>query len=205
MKLTEFYDLIINNNHDGSVVLTDDYNITEVDKAESKYFNTCELIKKIDFQGKVNFYNNATPMFYKISNTIEEINVQNFHFNNNTWLRFMFHECKSLKKITGLSSWDVSKINNFCYLFSNCNNLEQIDDISSWDVSNGHIFTCVFKRTYKLKDLPISNWNMSNATKLYSMFEKTSAKFDISNWNLQPNVIKTICSEIDYDDWVIDE
>ena len=66
---------------------------------------------------------------------IETIDVTGWNLNNTKSIQGLFADSKSLKEIKGLNTWDTSNIKNMIQLFYNCVNLKQID-LSNFDMSN---------------------------------------------------------------------
>jgi len=77
----------------------------------------------------------------------------------------------ALKKLTALdvSSWDVSKVQDFRYMFRQCENLEAID-CSNWQPTAAKRFTDTFRGCFKITELDLSNFDTSNVTDMDNMF-----------------------------------
>mgnify|MGYP000951460655 CR=1 FL=1 len=83
-----------------------------------------------------------------------------------------------------LGSWDTSNINSMFQVFFACVSFNQ--DLSSWDVSGCSDFRSAFGGCTSLTSPNITNWDMSSATTINSMFNSaTNYNEDISIWNVQ--------------------
>ena len=88
--------------------------------------------------------------------------------------------------ITDLNCIDVTKVTNLSWVFSYVNNIIPVKDIdiSEWDVSNVINMNCMF---YKCKEFnsDLSKWDVSKVTNMYSMFNDCEEfNCDLSNWNV---------------------
>lgn len=105
----------------------------------------------------------------------------NFDFSNVTNLGNLHYMNTSL-----LYSPLVIKnnITNIRGLFYNCKSLKQID-VSNWDISNVTDLANVFYGCEKLTELDVSNWDTSNVTDLGALFEKCMQvkTLDVSKWD----------------------
>ena len=88
--------------------------------------------------------------------------------------------------VTGVSSWDTTKVTDTSYMLYGH---EFNEDISSWDVSNVTSMISMFQSN-KVFDQDISSWDVGNVTRMDSMFnEANSFNQNIGGWNVA-NVTK---------------
>lgn len=84
-----------------------------------------------------------------------------------------------LTDISGLSSWDVSKVTDMTNVFVGCSSLTDSSPISSWDTSSVRTMYEMFAGCSSLSDLtPIEGWNVSSVIDggMNSMFGGTAAR-----------------------------
>lgn len=111
--------------------------------------------------------------------------ISNWNLNTATAGTSIFNECYSLEEID-VSNWNVSKITSFSSLFSNCWSLKNIN-VSNWDTSSCTNFASMFNNCRSLLTLNVSNFNTSKATTLGSMFANCyslTSVGNLSNWNV---------------------
>ena len=108
--------------------------------------------------------------------------------NQNINFCSMFYYCKSLKDITPLKNWNVSKENNFSNMFSYCISLNKVYPLKNWNVSNGKNFNGMFYYCKLLNNIyPLKNWNVSNGNNFNGMFcccESLSDLTALKNWDV---------------------
>ena len=76
-------------------------------------------------------------------------------------------KCPNRKDFSGISSWDVSNVENMSSMFENCPHFNE--DISSWDVSSVRDMSRMFVRA-KSFNQPLNSWDVSNVTNMKCMF-----------------------------------
>ena len=127
-----------------------------------------------------------SSLFYGCENLVD-INLSSFNSSNIIKMSNMFHHCKSLISLSGISKWNTSNVNNMDYMFSKCEALKSLPDILNWNTSNITKMHYMFSGCESLKSLPdISKWDTSNVTDMTSMFENCESLKslpDISKWN----------------------
>ncbi|RYQ09068.1 peptidase [Bifidobacterium pseudolongum subsp. globosum] len=88
----------------------------------------------------------------------------------------LFKGCTNLTDISGLSSWDVSGVDQMPELFSGCASLENLQPLSTWNLSAVGDVTELFKGCASLKDLrPLSKWDLHGVSTVTSLFEGCSS------------------------------
>ena len=111
------------------------WDVTEYDRIDCLFFN-CPCIETVigletwDVSNVKDF----TEFFSQCSN-LKNVNVSGWKLHNATMTCAMFCDCKNLKKIDGIDTWDFkddSRI-NMTNMFCNCNNLTDIGDIDYWE------------------------------------------------------------------------
>ncbi len=70
-------------------------------------------------------------------------------------------------------------------MFLGAFNLRELD-VSNWDVSNATNMNRMFEGTQNLRELDVSKWNVSNVTNMSAMFlgAFNVREFDVSNWDV---------------------
>lgn len=100
-------------------------------------------------------------------------------------LSALFDECRSLEKIVGLDSWDVSNVKNMYHMFQHCENLRELP-IGNWDVSKVYDMDCMFRDCTALRHLPIDNWDVSKVEQMEGIFYGCDSlqELPIANWGV---------------------
>ena len=111
------------------------WDVTEYDILDCLFFN-CQCVETVigletwdvsnvkDFAG-----------FFSQCSNLKNVNVSGWKLHNAMITYAMFYDCKNLKKIDGIDTWDFkdnSRI-NMTNMFCNCNNLTDIGDIDYWE------------------------------------------------------------------------
>ena len=111
------------------------WDVTEYDRIDCLFFD-CPCIETLigletwDVSNVKDF----TEFFSQCSN-LKNVNVSGWKLHNATMTCAMFCDCKNLKKIDGIDTWDFkdnSRI-DMTNMFCNCNNLTDIGDIDYWE------------------------------------------------------------------------
>lgn len=111
------------------------WDVTEYDRIDCLFFD-CPCIETVigletwDVSNVKDF----TEFFSQCSN-LKNVNVSGWKLHNATMTCAMFCDCKNLKKIDGIDTWDFkddSRI-DMTNMFCNCNNLTDIGDIDYWE------------------------------------------------------------------------
>ena len=124
------------------------WDVTEYDRIDCLFFD-CPCIETVigletwDVSNVKDF----TEFFSQCSN-LKNVNVSGWKLHNATMTCAMFCDCKNLKKIDGIDTWDFkddSRI-NMTNMFCNCNNLTDIGDIDYWEnvvgYTKGMFYNC---------------------------------------------------------------
>ena len=88
--------------------------------------------------------------------------------------------------ITDLNCIDVSKIDDLSYLFFEITHMHPIKDIdiSEWDVSNVTNMRSMFEECYEFNS-DLSKWNVSKVKDMHAMFFSCeNFNSDLSKWNV---------------------
>ena len=130
-------------------------------------------------------YNN-----FKYLDTSNVTNMHEMFYNTG----YVMNSCDSFV-ITGLESWDTSKVENmnglFRYVGRSCTNWN-IGDISGWDTSSVTNMSYMFERagfSANKFDIDVSNWDVSNVEDMSYIFDSSGydSKYwsigDLSNWD----------------------
>ncbi len=114
------------------------------------------------------------------------LRLNEIDMSNVTTAYAMFMNCSNL---TYVKITNVSKCIELQGMFYNCTNLETIEGIEQWDTSHNISCAAMFSGCKKLRNLDISNLNMSNVQAMGAMFRNCSelTELDFSKWKT-PNV-----------------
>ena len=96
----------------------------------------------------------------------------------------IFSKCSKLD--VDLSNWNTSKVENMSFAFKGCSftSKKLKESIKNWDVSKCKKFRETFSGSSSFSGVDLSNWNMSNAIDITSMFRGCDEfNCDLSNWN----------------------
>ena len=91
---------------------------------------------------------------------LENLDLTNFNTANVTNIECMFHECKKLKKIKGISKFNTNKVISMERMFDYCLELEYLD-LTNWNTMNVIDMKGMFNYCQKLKEIKgINNFNI---------------------------------------------
>lgn len=104
----------------------------------------------------------------------------------------LFRGMTYLKKVN-LTKWDFSLVTDMEQMFLNDANLENIIGFEDKDTSLLESLVSTFSKCSALKELDLSNWNVSNVSSLNTTFNECTSlkKIVLSNWNFGENVTFT--------------
>ena len=83
----------------------------------------------------------------------------------------MFAYFENVRSIEGLGNLDTSNVQNMCDMFHGCYDVEVLDGIATLDTSSAQNMWWMFTSNRKIKELDLSNWDMSNVKRTDCMFE----------------------------------
>ena len=114
---------------------------------------------------------------------LQKVTARNLVFNS-SGLKNMFYQCRNLKEIVGIETWDTSKVSDIGSTFSTCSALTGLN-IADWDMSNCSSFSYAFYNCSQLVDLDVSKWNTKSAINMGSLFSgcKSLTSIDLENWS----------------------
>lgn len=102
---------------------------------------------------------------------------------SNTYLMFSDFAGESLD----LSHWDVSDIQDMCYMFCACTFLSDLN-LSSWDTRKLSLASSMFYGCVRLCELDVNSWSsvdrLKDASYMFAMCERLK-KLDLSRWSLR--------------------
>lgn len=149
-------------------------------------FNKCESLTSIDISDwDFSKVTDAQQVFCNCSNLVDLKLPDNFGFTD---MYSMFYGCKSLSPDTDFSKIDVSKTTQLRYFFQSALYNFDTVDLTSWDVSKVQNFQGFIQDQYStegdnLREINLSTWTFESATSLASMFSlrRKLQHIDISN------------------------
>lgn len=132
-------------------------------------FAGCRTITNIDVTKFVTTNVSSISHMFWACTKLTELDVRSFNTEKVTNMTYVFGECKNLKKISGIESWNTSKVTSMGRMFFDTRLTDyDVLDLSGWDTSNvttmGFMFASCSVRALKL------NFNTSNVTNMQHMF-----------------------------------
>lgn len=132
-------------------------------------FNSCEVLTSIGDLSNWNIskvINDGLTGLFKNCNTLTSVgNLSDWDISNVTDLMEVFSGCKALQSLD-LSNWNTSNITKMNGMFQECHKLTDIGNLVNWDTSYCTNMSFMFYGCYSLKELDLSNWNVSKVTNL---------------------------------------
>ena len=129
----------------------------------SVMFSNCKKLKSITGIENWNTASliNASNMF-SYTFELETVDVSNFNMTKCESIGGMFSS-SGLKRLD-LSKWKFEFTGEFRIerLFNNCYDLEEVGDLSGWGIKRMEYVNGIFTNCYSLKNLNISNWDLSS-------------------------------------------
>ena len=98
-----------------------------------------------------------------------------------TDMSLMFSKASKLTNIGDLGQWDTHNVTNMRNMFNQASNLTNIGDLSNWNTDKVTDVSYMFNDNEALRNLNISNWNLSNLTNDES--NKKSLEYIFANDN----------------------
>ena len=154
-------------------------------------FQRCYALKSLDLSGwDIQSVKNIEGTFFECTG-LETVDVSGWNVGNATSMYGTFYFCQSLEEIKGIGAWDVSNVTSMHQTFRDCTSLEALD-VKNWDTGNVTNFSSTFSAwaqnsgAMKLKDLDVSQWDMSSAENLNWMFYGCGqlTDLDLSKWDV---------------------
>ena len=97
---------------------------------------------------------------------------------------YVFCFLTTLKDISGLSTWDTSKVKNAAAMFAGTLVLDNISPLGNWDVSQVENMDMLFNVCIALDDVsPLSRWNVSQVKSMNQLFYACQSIRDASSLN----------------------
>lgn len=139
-------------------------------KTFSHMFADCYKLKKLNIE---NWQTSSVENFDAFLNDCHAlVSIDVSHLQTGTCTQFsqMFEACINLQEIKGLDKWDVSNASNAAFeqMFHQCTSLTELD-LSSWHAIPDDT-AWMFRGCINLKEVNLSNIDMSQATWLEEMF-----------------------------------
>ena len=152
----------------------------------------------------------------KVHTKYEKIDVSNWCFSEKIHnISGIFRDCRSVKEIIGLDTWDVSNITSMRSFFSGCSNITDMSGIENWNVSSVQQMSAFFAGCMSLKRLDLSKWDVSNAQYVSVLFKKCLNLEEIKGldkWNTENfgscGMMFQSCTKLktlDLSNWIMDK
>lgn len=153
-------------------------------------FQSCASLTSLDLSGwDVSNVTDCSYMFWGCTKLATIGNTYNWNLSASTSFLNMFYNCSALKEID-TSNWGLSKTTTISNMFYNCSALMSIGDTSKWDTGACTDMSTTFFHCTSLKQLNVSNWDVSKVTTFNRMFTSDnygelgfSAQLDTTKWN----------------------
>ena len=173
------------------------------DEGVARFPKNTSKINYIDISNLTSFYR----LFYDLTYVdITPLNISEWDTSNITNMGGMFENAIfTLSSGSSLANWDTSNVTSLAGAFQNIfgdSSLINPGDIGQWDVSSCEDFSYMFMTSVYWKELngsmlssDLSNWDMSKATSVNSMFYSNGAlqhNTNFNNWNVSGSGIDFI-------------
>lgn len=149
------------------VLDTSSWDTSTVTSMEKTFYN-CNKLTTIIGQHNLNNVTNMTKTFYQCS-ALVNIDVSNWGLNNVINMVETFYSCKSLISVD-TTNWRLNNVDLFNYVFKNCTSLVSVGDISDWGMSNATRITCPFGYTAITAIPTLNKWDLSKL-EYFGLFE----------------------------------
>jgi surface protein len=118
---------------------------------------------------------------------LKDVNVTGWNLNttSNIIMANVFNNCTSLSGLTGINTWNTSKVTTMNNMFANTK-ITSID-LSNWNTSSVTTTNSMFGTCTALTAITgLNTWSMSKVTDMAGMFNGSNklTTLDLSNWNL---------------------
>ena len=146
------------------------------------WYESCDLIKKVDFVDKIQ-PRFVSMWFYYLTSLEEVDHAENLDLSNCTQMVDLFFHCVKLKKVD-VSTWDTSHIEGAHAVFYECGELTEVD-VSNWDTSSMTDISGMFNGLAKVEKLDVSGFDTSHVIRFGSVFRdaRSLTELDVSNWD----------------------
>ena len=154
-------------------------------------FEECDALTGLDLSGwKLGSAVDMKGVFFNCDK-LESVNVTGWDTSKADNMYAMFHGCVSLKEIIGTGGWNVSNVTDMSQMFRGCAQLTALD-VADWRPGKVVTFSSTFSGfannagEMQLKDIDVSQWDMSGAKNLNWMFYGCGqlTDLDLSAWDV---------------------
>ncbi len=147
----------------------------------SRKYESCTNLISGKFIGIRKDVSDMSRMFHDCKSLEDISGLSEWDVSNVVNMKGMFAACRSLVSVSGLNEWDVSNVTNMSKMFCACYSLEDISDLSKWDVSNVENMMGMFSGCWHLDVSVLSKWDVSNVENMSEMFRGCSYLVDVSS------------------------
>ncbi len=155
-------------------------------------FTDCRAITELDLSGfDTSKVTDMSQLF--VGTAVTELDLSSFDTSNVTNMQAMFLSCKKLKNINFGDGFDTSSVTDMAIMFDRCTALESLD-LSDFDTSNVTKMWGMFNGC-GLQKIDISSFNTSKVINMASMFANCSSLTELVWGNGF-----TMAAVYDYDD-----
>ena len=154
-------------------------------------FQMCYPLESLDLSGwGMKSVKNIEGTFFECTG-LKTVDVSGWNVGEATSMEATFYFCRSLEEIKGIGAWDVSNVTSMHQTFRDCSSLVALD-VKNWNTGKVVNFSSTFSAwgqntgNMKLKDIDVSQWDMSSAENLDWMFYGCGelTDLDLSNWDV---------------------
>ena len=154
-------------------------------------FSGCRCLQKIDVSW-IHLTSACTSIYSMFSScwSVQELvipedwDLSGLSSANNT-VAYVFNNCYSLKRISGIANWKFSLTNSLTSMFFSCWSLEELD-VSGWKTDTVTSLSSIFQQCYSLKSVDLTNWEIDNCTNISSLFsgcQSLKSYGNIDHWD----------------------
>ena len=153
-------------------------------------FANCNKLKEI--KGMKTFITKKVKnmnVMFQGCHELEYLDLSNFNTAEVINMECMFNLCYKLKKIKGINSFKINKVNNIKGMFQECYELEYLD-LSNFDTSNITSMEFIFNKCKKLKEIKgINKFNTKKVKDMKAIFQECEELeyLDLSNFDTSNN------------------
>jgi predicted ribosomally synthesized peptide with SipW-like signal peptide len=149
-------------------------------------FYQCSSLKNLDVSAWDT--GNVTDMYYMFYSCtgMTELDLRGLDMQNVETTKGMFCGAKNIQKVDA-TGWDLTGLLESSGMFVNCTGLKEIVGSGGWSMPNVVAVDSMIQSCDSLKTIDVTNWDLSSAKNLYSMFWNCDILESIQgceNWKL---------------------
>lgn len=149
--------------------------------------NYSVLIRMISVDAGEDLNPTSFAGWFKNYHQLASFNGAGLVLDGNTSLEQLFYGDERLSSVTGLNTWDVSRITSFAGMFEGAASLTQLSGVSNWKTTSLTNLNGMFRNAASLLVFAeAAGWDVSHVTDFAGIFDGAVnlATLDISGWNM---------------------